>query len=78
MSSMADRTAMKVLAAPNTFELTRDDVNRHPGSLMHSLLDTVGLGDEGVPEELDLTKALSNSCLSTFTHATAVTSALYK
>lgn len=77
LSALASSPAIKVLAGETSFELTRGDVNRHPDSLLHSLLYSVETGDERAPLTLDLS-ALSSSRLSTFTHATAFTTALYR
>lgn len=74
----AANVVVKVLDDPGSFELTREDVNRHPGSLLHSMLSSVATGEEGAPLELNLSKSLSNSQLSTFTLAAAFTVALYR
>jgi hypothetical protein len=78
LSALASSPAIKVLAGETSFELTREDVNRHPDSLLHSLLYSVETGDGRAPLTLDLQSALSSSRLSTFTHATAFTTALYR
>lgn len=78
LSALASSTAIKVLAGSDSFDLTRDDVNRYPDSLLHSLLSSVETTSDNAPLELDLSSALSSSQLSTFTHATAFTVALYR
>lgn len=70
----ANSTAIKLLAS---FDLTSDDVNRHPGSVLHTLMNSVDTADDGVPE-LNLTKILSNTQLSTFTYAVPFTVALHR
>jgi hypothetical protein len=73
-SAHANSTAIKLLAS---FDLTWEDVNRHPGSLLHSLMDSINTPDAtGI--ELNLNKMLSNTQLRTFTNAPAFTQALYR
>jgi len=74
----ANSTVIKVLAGTESFELTRGDVNRHPDSLLHSLLSAVETSDEDGPITLDLSSTLNATLFSTFTQATAVTVALYR
>lgn len=73
-----DSTVIKVLDGSITHEITRSEVDRHPDSLLHSLVTSTETADDGAPAEVDLPTMLSAGQLSEFTYATAVVVALYR
>lgn len=77
-SALTNHPALTVLAGSSSLNLTWGDVNRHPGSLLHSVLRSVDPADDGASVELDLPSLLSTSRFSNFPSATAMIVALYK
>jgi hypothetical protein len=70
---------IKVLAGSSSFTLTREEVDRFPGSLLHDAWSAVETADGDAPVlEIELSTILSSSRLSTFNEATAITVALYR
>jgi len=67
--------ALQFVVGDATITLSREDIDKHPGSLLHSLVGSVTSSDGPVSFKVD---ALPDSPLATWPAAVGITTALYR
>lgn len=67
--------ALQFVVGDKTFNLSKEDLDKHPGSMLQSLIGSVSPSDHPVSFKVD---ALPDSPLATWPAAVGITTALYR